>query len=290
MNHCITILSICIAFVANTAEIVFPNRSRNVCTVQEFVKANMNSDAYRRDSVVVAQISCGNVPDFLRRSVDITDTLPDVNGKLHIVTMRVAPDVIMIGNDTNYLRMPLLPATAQKIADMCDATLPTSRMSDLIHRHSVAKLKPIFTTPDSEMTTLARFVTHDSLINVQMREMGICPGTFVAGQKKDIVITNYLDSIKGRVCIYGWHHKNGVPQQPLFTRHGDFYVDYSHGVRLVSKIVIVDGKPMPISSILRHPTLYTLLSDESAPMRVCRYASEMGVSYYSADDTCSSAR
>jgi hypothetical protein len=53
-----------------------------------------------------------------------------------------------------------------------------------------------------------------------------------------------------------------VSIQPLTTAHLKDYVDYSHGVRLVSKKVLVDGKVTSIVNILRDPELSGILSDE----------------------------
>ncbi|MDO4971802.1 MAG: hypothetical protein Q4E41_06890 [Bacteroidales bacterium] len=79
---------------------------------------------------------------------------------------------------------------------------------------------------------------------------------------------------KRTFAIYGWHHPDGRPQQPIFIRHGNFYVDYSHGVRLVSRVCTVDGKPMDIRTILESPTLYRLLSDEARPIIPATYAGD----------------
>ena len=68
------------------------------------------------------------------------------------------------------------------------------------------------------------------------------------------------------MVIYGWHHPDGHPQQPMFLRHADYYADYSHGVRLVSNHVVVDGEKVDLRQLLRHPTLFKLLSDEPYPL------------------------
>ncbi len=44
------------------------------------------------------------------------------------------------------------------------------------------------------------------------------------------------------MAIYGWHKPDGTPIQPLTTVHVDWYVDYSHGVRLAKRTVKVDGQ------------------------------------------------
>ncbi|WP_204310148.1 hypothetical protein, partial [Enterobacter cloacae] len=51
----------------------------------------------------------------------------------------------------------------------------------------------------------------------------------IAGIKKDVVITDLLtrSSKPNRVAIFGWHKPDGIPIQPLYTGHVNWYVDYS---------------------------------------------------------------
>ena len=91
-------------------------------------------------------------------------------------------------------------------------------------------------------------------------------GPLVAGHKKDIVTTNRLKEKPNRVAIYGWHKLDGKPIQPLTIVHGDTYVDYSHGVRLVAREVLLDGRAAQIEDVLRDPALAPLLSAEG-PIR-----------------------
>jgi hypothetical protein len=76
------------------------------------------------------------------------------------------------------------------------------------------------------------------------------------------VLTNRLKEKPSRVAIYGWHYPDGQPIQPLYVGHVDWYVDYSHGIRLVSQEMIVDGRPMRFSDVLRDMELSALVSDE----------------------------
>ncbi len=72
--------------------------------------------------------------------------------------------------------------------------------------------------------------------------MAFLSASWYAGHKKDVVITNRLTREQGRIAIYGWHQPTGIPIQPLSTVHGAGYADYSHGIRLVSDVVLIDGK------------------------------------------------
>lgn len=266
------ILSLTAATIlAATPSINYPQRCNNAVSLQEFVRLTSNLNEVQRDSVLFEQIKRGNMPDALRKSVLITEYLTDAEGTRHTVQLSVAPDVVTIGDNIDYLRIPMLPLTAQKIANLCGAILPTSKISDIIHRHSIAKLNPHPMTPDSTMTTLRIFILHNSIINNQMTEAGYRLGDFVAGHKKDIVITNRIDSLSKRVHIYGWHYPTGKNIQPLYSKHYNLYTDYSHGVRLIANVAIIDGKPYLIADILRHPVLYALLSYEPKPMSACRY-------------------
>jgi hypothetical protein len=86
----------------------------------------------------------------------------------------------------------------------------------------------------------------------------------IAGIKKDVVITGMLtrNSKSDRVAIYGWQKLDGKPIQPLYTGHVNWYVDYSHGIRLVYRTIYVDKKPMDYIDVLKDKTLRKLLCDE----------------------------
>jgi hypothetical protein len=86
----------------------------------------------------------------------------------------------------------------------------------------------------------------------------------IAGIKKDVVQTAKLNSYPkhDRVAIYGWHKPDGKPIQPLYTGHVNWYVDYSHGIRLVSRRMRVDGRWMDYTDALKDPVLKHLLCDE----------------------------
>jgi hypothetical protein len=115
-----------------------------------------------------------------------------------------------------------------------------------------------------QMITTSYYWTHNQ--RVQRALSGRRPGSLVAGHKKDVVITNRLDRMPGRVAIYGWHRPGGRPIQPLSLVHHVSYADYSHGIRFVLKTMIVDGARKSVEAVLRDPTLSPLLSDEG-PIR-----------------------
>lgn len=213
----------------------------------------------QRDSLAVKEILAGGIPSFLKRLVPVTaTTLDSVTGKLLTVTFYVTPDYLSIGTDADWARLPLTPMAAQKIADSLGFFLPTRKMVDAIYNAATVKLEPIpmFAFRDSTPT----MYQHHLIIEGQRQgRKGL-----IAGIKKDVVISGKLsrDAKPHRVAIYGWHRLDGKPIQPLYTGHVDWYVDYSHGIRLVSRTVKVGKRWMDYTDVLKDPMLRRLLCDE----------------------------
>jgi hypothetical protein len=106
----------------------------------------------------------------------------------------------------------------------------------------------------------ATFLRHHALIEEQREGKKL--GELVAGIKKDVVVTNRLAENPNRVAIYGWHKLDGKPIQPLTIVHVNWYVDYSHGARLMKRAMLVNGRPRDVRHVLYDPDLSGLLSDE----------------------------
>ena len=145
------------------------------------------------------------------------------------------------------IRTPLDLKDAFDLVNRLGLRLPTPEVVDSIYVHAHIKVAPIPMPPTNQMTTVAYYVRHDSLINAQLRSLGFNPGPalreglqakIIAGHKKDLV---YIDPNSPKVAIYGWHRLNGTPIQPYSTVHHSGYYDYSHGVRPVSPEYFKDG-------------------------------------------------
>ncbi len=119
-----------------------------------------------------------------------------------------------------------------------------------------------------EREAVATFAEHNQIIR---KQIGLRPdGQLVTGIKKDIVLTPRIFERPQRLAIYGWRQLDGKPIQPLTIVHGDRYVDYSHGARLVRNAIEVDGKTLKIDELLADPARCGLVSDEG-PMNPPRY-------------------
>jgi hypothetical protein len=217
-----------------------------------------------RESMILAELRRGNLPEFLRKFATIKVSGKDAEGKEHTAYYHVMPDYLSVGTESGFIRVPLTPMTAQAAADAFDCSLPTARMVNDIYKQAQVKLEP---RPLGEAReAVETFIRHNAIIEGQ--RAGSSPGLLVAGTKKDVVITNRLSEKPERVAIYGWHKLDGNPIQPLTIVHKNTYVDYSHGIRLVKRTLLVDGQPRDIRDVLSDPQLAFLLSDEGVITRV----------------------
>lgn len=234
---------------------------------KQFVADTAKLNPLQREEAVLKAALSGQIPAHLKTTVPVTTTWTGPDGKTHTGQFFVAPDYLAIGTDDDFVRMPMSPLTAQKIADKQQAVLPTKKMVDLIYQQADAKLvaRPMsYKGPMQSNDYLAR---HNEDINGDLA--GVAQSALKAGHKKDVVITNRLASKPEGVAIYGFHKANGTVWQPLQIPHENTYADYSHGIRLVSKTMLVDGQPMDIRQVMASKELYGLVSDEG-PMTVTR--------------------
>ncbi|HEX8911591.1 MAG TPA: hypothetical protein VF796_04470, partial [Humisphaera sp.] len=209
----------------------------------------------QRESVIVAELTRGNFPPSFRQPVAVRLTAT-IDGKPHECVIEVMPDSLAVGSDDDRLRAPLTPASAAKVAAALGCTLPTRKVVDAIDAAATVRLEPRPMTDRRE--AFATFVEHNAIVEAQRSGRA----GLLTGAKKDVVLSNRLAERPDRVAIYGWRQPDGTPIQPLSTVHSAGYVDYSHGARLVSRVVRVDGERRMIEDVLKDPKLHVLLSDE----------------------------
>ena len=172
------------------------------------------------------------------------------------VKIRVANDYLT----AQGVHIPLWPSTAQRIADRFDAILPTKALVDAIWRAATVKVEPHPMTPraDASRDSNKLLAEHEAIVNAQIAgRTGL-----IDGDKKSIVVGAALPSHPNAVYIYGWHHINGVPIQPVYGGHSKTYgADYSHGTRLVSRTAYLNGQPVAIESLFADPRHAPLLNE-----------------------------
>jgi len=246
------------AFSADPPTLTLPSRPADAISGSQFARQIESLSPTDREAAILEQISRGNIPNFLRALKAIDVEAADPQGTKHIATYFVMLDYLAIGTDDDFFRMPMRPQTAQTIATAASASLITTKISDDIFARADLKLDPKPLTKDRDAA--ATFYQHHQIIEEQRARKPL--DLLVAGIKKDVVLTNRLNEKPHRVAIYGWHYPSGKPIQPLYVGHTDSHVDYSHGIRLMSQQMEVDGRPMNVRDVLKDKNLCRLLSTE----------------------------
>ncbi len=252
----------CVLLFACSTQKLTTHAPVNPITGTDFYKTAVAYNWQKRDSFAVEVILDGNLPKFYKKFTPIHTSIIGPNQKIIHATYFVASDYLVIGNDSDWARIPLTPIAAQKIADSFHCFLPTKKMVDEIYSNSKVKLAPVpmYAFRDSTITMWQ----HHLMIEGQRKgRKGL-----ISGIKKDVVLSNKItqQAKTNKVAIYGWHLLNGKPIQPVYAGHVNWYADYSHGIRLVMDQVIVDSKKMNYQTVLRDSILRGLLTDETDPI------------------------
>jgi hypothetical protein len=237
-----------------------PERSPDAPSGSQFVERIWDLRGRERDEVVLAELARGNLPDFLRELKPVTLTSRDRHGVRHLATVCVMPDYLAVGSDEDFVRLPLGFRAATRVARDFGFILPTRKIVDAVYQQAALRLPPMPMRPGREMVSTRYVAAHNETIERVRREQRL--GELVSGHKKDLVLTKRLLTRRGRVAIYGWHQRPGHPIQPLSTVHGARYADYSHGVRLVSDTVLLNGRSRSIYEVLSDRAVANTLTHE----------------------------
>lgn len=254
-----------------------PARPAGSMTGSQFMTNIANMSFADRENAIYNEMAKGNIPDFMRILTKLQSTLSDNDGVSHTVIYEVMPDYLCVGSNDDFCRVPMGPVSAQKLANLFGATMPTAKMVDDIYSKAVIKVAPVTYAPvGNENEQVAKFILHNTAIENQRISSGLPLGTLMGGTKKDVVISNKIvdPARPGYVVIYGWHQLNGVAIQPLTNIHSGSYVDYSHGVRLMNVEILVDSVTMNVKQMLTDAKWYKVLSNETGAMTQPSYFKE----------------
>jgi len=256
-------------------KLIIPARPAGSKTGSEFMQYVSSMTFAQREDEILKEFKAGNIPDFMRTLRRITSTVQDASGVSHTLQYEVMPDYLAIGTNTDYCRVPMGPITAQKIANAYGAALPTAKLVDDIYINSDVKLAPVSYLPVGNQNELvSKFVLHNTAIDSQRVASGQPLGLVVGGIKKDVILSTKIVDKPNNVVIYGWHKLDGNPIQPVYNGHINSYVDYSHGIRLINREILLDGVVKDVIQILKDPVLYKVLSNEASAMTQVGYISD----------------
>jgi len=216
-------------------------------------------------------------------------TLPLQEGE-HQGVFRMRADVLKVGEQGDFVRMPLTPIGAQDILNLTGELLPTPLLVYRFWQRASFKLPPFSEAPNKG-ANLEQYEAHSRGIDQLAQAAGVTFGAALAGIKKHVVVSNIYQPKK--VLIFGWYRPSppfpdvlddgralGAPDrqpiQPKSNVHGEFYVDYSHGIQGVHPECTVDGQTRETEEVYRHPVLSRLVSNEG-PVRLPRYPSKVPV-------------
>ncbi len=246
---------------ASAQHAALPSRPAVAVGGREFIESLEGLSLDEREAAILREITAGNFPDFLRnfKTVPIRGTVTASDGEKQITaSIEVMPDYLSIGSDADFVRMPMTPQMAQRIAEAFGCTLPTRKIVDAVDARAEVHVAPHPLTRERE--AVSTFFEHHEIIEKQ--RAGKPLGLLIAGIKKDIVLSPRIFERPERLAIYGWRKLDGQPIQPLTIVHWNRYVDYSHGVRLVRNAIEIDGRHERITDLLADSDRCALLSDE----------------------------
>lgn len=280
-----------------------PGRPFGAPTGSAFIKTIAGKEAptswQRREDAIARELINGNFPDFL---VQQWAAVPVKDGAGLEGRVWVMPDYLSVGNDQDWVYIPMSAPTAQRVADALTCVLPTAKLCHDIYQASTVQLPRIerdywregkqraqrqSAPKDCSQVSTCAYEEHSDAIKKQMKGLNVTPGTFVAGHKKDVIIAaNYP---RNRVAFQGFY-KDGIPAEPCNEKghkavdptckrpgtptfaHERIFADYAQGVRLVRAKMRVEGEPdlMNVSDVLAHERYHKLLSPEGriVPARV----------------------
>jgi hypothetical protein len=241
----------------------------------------------RREEAMIAQLLAGNMPSWLRQWVAV-----EVQASSPKVTVRVMPDYLCVGDDTDFRHVPLDQHSAQRVADMFGACLPTAKICHAIYRTTPATQRigalerDYYVRPwtlrrvvkkNWEQTSTAAYDEHSTAIQASMSKAGIRPGQIIAGHKKDVVVSKRLHKEPLKIAFHGFYDAKGNPAEPCREKNAPQpcnkeapalahpegrFSDYSQGVRLMHPVMQVDGALKLVREVLTDAALCKLISIE----------------------------
>ncbi len=235
-----------------------PDRQDGSMSGSQFGQSILNIPAtQQRDDIIIAQCMAGNLPNWMRTFKEIV-----ISERGNTLTYFVSPDVLCIGNNSDFLRVSLNGYSARHVVDIFGCILPTKKIANQIFLTADLRLNPTGMGASNIMTTTGVLITHNNIIEQQRAGRNF---NIITGHKKDIVLAKNLLGDRSRLAIFGWFYPNGqIIQQLNSTSHSIDYQDYSSSVRLVAQNALLNGQTVNLYDILNDDRFSYLISDEGS--------------------------
>lgn len=163
--------------------------------------ATGESRTKRTQAFIARMASAGDLPNFLRTFVPVwVKEFVTIGGTpvRYQVIYYVMPDFLSVGNETNFIRIPLCASGGQKVAEHYGCLQPTGKMafqilkqtSNRMIRHDTQLIKYHHFDPNARegAPSTPYFVRQNALIERDRLQSGFVLGRLTAGHKKEIVI------------------------------------------------------------------------------------------------------
>lgn len=239
---------------------VIPPRSPQAMSGTDFIATISGQKRSTIEEAIYREISRGNIPSHLRNLVKIPVDMQHRGQKL-VAYIYVSTNYLAIGSDADHIPIPMNFKTAIRLSQEFDFVLPTKKIVNAIAaRAFLVAGYPL--RSDDFMTHPQSYLDHFKLVVADLKSAPY--GRLVGGFKKNLVLTNRLLSgySTPRLALFGWAGSYGSWIQPLSTVHGARYVDYSHGIRMVSLKMWFQGQWVSLIEMAKHPVYHQLISDE----------------------------
>jgi hypothetical protein len=243
--------------------LTLPDRPADALDGAKFCDVCTHLRAGPREIAITTELLRGNVPGFLRKLVFVP-LEDDRSDEARPTGVFVTSDYLAIGDDDDFVRLPVVRRTAVNVGRAAGCVLPTSKIVDAIYRAATCKVTSPSHGAGPHMASTELYVSHSREIDERRGAAGCALGALTAGPKKDLVMSAREREEPGRLAIYGWFTAAGAVIQPLSLRHSEEYVDFSHGVRLVHANMLVRGEKRSVIDVLASKDLAHLVSDEGA--------------------------
>lgn len=202
----------------------------------------------------------------------------------HQATFYVCEDAAhVVLDDGSRFRFQVSAKLAQLCADALNASLITSKISDITYQQTKIKLSATTLPAGPDMVSTSKSKFWNTKVEQKRKTAKLAEDDFVRDCGKAWILTNRLGGKPNLAANYGFYdirapHANKIGQkmwQTVGTRHDSAHTDYSQTLLLMSQTCEVDGQQMNVADVMQSLELCGLISDEG----ILKYTRQPGVPF-----------